>query len=134
MSPNTTPFTGRRALTLAGSLTIAAGAAHLVIAFIGYKPFFLHALWFAGTGVAIVLIGILTLFARGTPAGSIERWVAVGANAAGFIIAASYSAFTGWREPRGYAEMALFLVGAIAAMVGGQQASAAVDDGGQRRV
>jgi len=133
VSPTTAPYSAHRALTIAGFLTIAAGAAHLVIAFIGYKPFFLHALWFAGTGVAIVLIGIVTLFARSTPAGSIERWVAVGANAAGFIIAASYSAFTGWREPRGYVEMALFLVGAIAAMIGGQRAPAAVVDAGQRR-
>ena len=132
MASNTAPYSGHRALTVAGGLTMAAGALHLVIAFIGYKPFFLHALWFAGTGVAIVLIGILTLFARNTPAGSPERWVAVAANAAGFIIAATYSVFTQWREPRGYVEMALFLIGAVAAMIGGQRAAVTVDESPRR--
>jgi hypothetical protein len=103
-----------------------------VIAFIGYKPFFLSALWFASSGVAIGLIGVVTLFARNTPAGSIERWVAVGANAAGFFIALTYSIFNQWREPRGYVEMAIFLIGAIAAMLGGQAAKAA-DEATQRR-
>jgi hypothetical protein len=133
VSPTTAPLTGHRALTLAGFLAIAAGALHIVIAFIGYKPFFLSALWFASSGVAIALIGVVTLFARNTPAGSIERWVAVGANAAGFFIALAYSIFNQWREPRGYVEMAIFLVGAIAAMLGGQQAVRAADEATQRR-
>jgi hypothetical protein len=133
VSLTTAPLTGHRALTLAGFLAIAAGALHIVIAFIGYKPFFLSALWFASSGVAIALIGVVTLFARNTPAGSIERWVAVGANAAGFFIALAYSIFNQWREPRGYVEMAIFLVGAIAAMLGGQQAVRAADEATQRR-
>jgi hypothetical protein len=133
VSPTTAPLTGHRALTLAGFLAIAAGALHIVIAFIGYNPFVLSALWFASSGVAIALIGVVTLFARNTPAGSIERWVAVGANAAGFFIALAYSIFNQWREPRGYVEMAIFLVGAIAAMLGGQQAVRAADEATQRR-
>jgi hypothetical protein len=124
VSPNTAPYTGHRALTIAGFLTIAVGALHLGITFLAYKPVFkLDALWFAGSGVAIVLIGILTLLARGTPAGSNERWVAAGANAAGLIIAVSYSILNAWREPRGYVEIVLFIIGGLAALVGGKTAS-----------
>jgi hypothetical protein len=134
VSPTTAPYTGHRALTIAGFLTIAVGAAHLVITFLAYKPFFrLPALWFAGSGVAIMLIGILTLFARGTPAGSNERWVAAGANAAGLVIAASYSALNAWREPRGWVEIALFLIGGLAALLGGKQAPRAVSSAAARR-
>jgi hypothetical protein len=129
----TASYTGHRALTLAGFLAIAAGALHVVIAFIGYEPFYLHALWFASSGVALALIGAVTLFARNTPAGSMERWVAVGANAAGFLIALAYSLFNRWREPRGYVEMAIFLVGLIAAMTGGRQAAALPDATSPRR-
>jgi hypothetical protein len=133
VSPTTASYTGHRALTLAGFLAIAAGALHVVIAFIGYKPFFLNALWFASSGIAIALIGVVTLFARNTPAGSIERWVAVGANAAGFFIALAYSLFNRWREPRGYVEMAIFLTGLVAAMLGGRQAATATADRSQQR-
>jgi hypothetical protein len=126
VSPTTAPLTGHRALTIAGFLTIAVGAMHLGITFFAYKPLFtLTALWFAGSGVAIMLIGVLTLFARGAPAGSIERWVAFGANAAGLVIATAYSVLNGWREPRGYVEIALFIIGAQAALLGGKQASRA---------
>lgn len=126
MSPNTSPFTGHRALTIAGFLTIAVGAVHLGITFLAYKPLLqLTAVWFAGSGVAIMLIGVLTLFARGTPAGSIERWVAAGANAAGLVIALSYSILNAWREPRGYAEIVLFIVGGLAALLGGKAVSRA---------
>lgn len=134
MSPTTAPYTGHRALTIAGFLTIAVGAAHLVITFLAYKPFFkLPALWFAGSGVAIVLIGILTLFARNTPTGSVERLIAAGANAAGLVIAISYSALNAWREPRGWVEIALFLIGGLAALLGGKQASRVAADEPARR-
>jgi hypothetical protein len=127
VSPNTASYTGHRALTIAGFLTIAVGAMHLGITFLAYRPVFrLTALWFAGSGVAIVLIGVVTLFARNTPAGSIERWVAFGANAAGLVIATAYSVLNAWREPRGYVEIALFIIGAQAALLGGKQTSRAV--------
>ena len=133
MSPTTASYTGHRALTAAGFLAIAAGALHLVIAFMGYKPFYLQALWFASSGVALALIGVVTLFARNTPAGSIDRWVAVGANAAGFFIALAYSIFNYWREPRGYVEMAIFLIGLVAAMTAGRQAVTAAEPATPRR-
>jgi MFS family permease len=127
VSPTTAPYTGHRALTIAGFLIIAVGAMHLGITLLAYKPLFrLTALWFAGSGVAIVLIGILTLFARSTPPGSIERWAAAGANVAGLVIAVAYSALNGWREPRGYVEIVLFIVGGLAALLAGRGASRAI--------
>jgi hypothetical protein len=119
-------LTGRRALTIAGFLTIAVGALHLAITFLAYKPVFkLDALWFAGSGVAIMLIGVVTLLARGTPAGSTERWTAAAANLAGLVIAVSYEMLNGWREPRGYLEIVLFIIGGLAALMGGKDASRA---------
>jgi hypothetical protein len=92
----------------------------------------LSALWFAGTGVAMMLIGAVTLVARRAPAGSIERWVAAGANVAGLVIATSYSIMTGWTEPRGYVEIAIFIIGAQAALLGGKPAAPAPATTSQR--
>jgi hypothetical protein len=134
VSPNAAPYTGHRAATIGGFLAIAAGAMHVGIAFLAYKPLFvLSALWFAGTGVAMMLIGVVTLFARRAPAGSIERWVAVAANVAGLVIAASYSIMTRWTEPRGYVEVAIFMMGAVSAILGGKQPVTTAETSSQRR-
>lgn len=135
MSPTTAPYTGHRALTIAGLLTVAAGAVHFGITFLAYRPVFrLTALWFAGTGIAIALIGILTLFVRYTPAGSVDRWVAAIANAAGLVISIVFEMLNGWGEPRGYVQIVLFLVGGLAALLGGRPATAgAVGDPAVRR-
>ena len=126
MSPTAAPYTGHRAATIAGLLTVAAGAMHFGITFLAYRPVFkLTALWFAGTGIAIALIGILTLFVRYTPAGSLDRWVAALANAAGLVIAIVYEMLNGWSEPRGYVQIVLFLVGGLAVLMGGKPAAAA---------
>jgi peptidoglycan/LPS O-acetylase OafA/YrhL len=123
--PTTATYTGHRALTIAGYLTIAVGALHLAITPFAYRPFFkLTAVWFAGTGVAIVLIGVVTLLARNAPAGSMERWAAAAANVAGLVIAAAYSVLNEWREPRGWVEIALFSMGVVAALRGGNPVAA----------
>lgn len=121
MSPTPAAYTGHRALTIAGFLTIAVGALHLAITPFAYRPVLkLTAVWFAGTGVAIVLIGVITLFARKAPAGSMERWAAAAANVAGLVIAAAYSVLNEWREPRGWVEIALFSMGLVGALRGGE--------------
>ena len=135
MSPSTPLYTGHRALTIAGFLTIAVGAMHLGITFLAYRPVFrLTALWFAGTGVAIILIGTITLLARNAPAGSRERWAAAAANAAGLVIAFGYEALNRWSEPRGYVEIALFSMGLVAAIRGGMAVSAPATVDSPRRV
>ena len=124
----TTPlYTGHRALTIAGFLTIAMGAVHLGITFLAYRPVLKPtALWFAGTGVAIMLIGVVDLLARAAPAGSLERWMAAAANAAGLVIAFVYESVNDWSEPRGYVQIALFSMGLVAALRGGHPVAAPV--------
>jgi hypothetical protein len=120
-------YTGHRALTIAGFLTLAMGAMHLGITFLAYRPVFrLEALWFAGTGVAIMLIGAVTLLARVAPAGSMERWIAAAANVAGLVIAFAYEMLNDWSEPRGYVQIGLFSMGLVAALRGGRAISAPV--------
>ena len=134
MSPSTPLYTGHRALTIAGFLTMAVGAMHVGITVLAYRPVFkLTALWFAGTGVAIILIGIITLLARNAPAGSMERWAAVAANAAGLVIAFAYEALNRWSEPRGYLEIGLFSMGLVAALRGGTSVSAPATADAPRR-
>ena len=125
MSPTTPLYTGHRGLTLAGFLAIAAGAAHLGITALAYRPLLrIDAVWFAGTGVALILIGVVTLLARNAPAGSMERWAAAGANTAGLVIAVAYSVLNRWSEPRGLIEIAIFSVGLVAALRGGRPVTA----------
>jgi hypothetical protein len=120
-------YTGHRALTIAGYLTVAMGAMHLGITFLAYRPVFhLRALWFAGTGVAIMLIGAVMLLARHAPAGSLARWVAAAACLAGLVIAFAYEMLNDWREPRGYVQIALFSMGVVAALRGGEPVSTPV--------
>ena len=135
MFRTTALYTGHRALTIAGFLTIAVGAMHLGITFLAYRPAFkLTALWFAGTGVAIMLIGVVTLLARNAPAGSTERWMAAAANIAGLVIAFVYEMLNDWREPRGYVEIALFSMGVVAALRGGHPVAAGTTAEAPRRV
>jgi hypothetical protein len=103
------------------------GAMHLGITFLAYRPVFrLEALWFAGTGVAIMLIGAVTLLARDAPAGSMARWVAAAANVAGLVIAFAYEMLNEWSEPRGYVQIGLFSMGLVAALRGGRSISTPV--------
>ena len=135
MSPTTAVYTGHRGLTLAGFLALAVGAVHFGIIAVGYRPIFrIEAVWFAGTGVAFILIGALTLFARNAPAGSMERWAAAAANAAGLVIAVAYSILNEWREVRGYVEIAVFSVGLVAALRGGRPISATAAPSTQPRM
>ncbi len=125
MQTTSSLYTGHRALTIAGFLTLAMGAMHLGITFLAYRPIFrLEALWFAGTGVAIMLIGAVMLLARHAPAGSMARWVAAAANVAGLVIAFAYEMLNDWREPRGYVQIALFSMGVVASLRGGHPVAA----------
>jgi hypothetical protein len=42
-------------------LIITLGALHVLVTFVDYDEFSLRALWFAGTGVAIILAGFLNI-------------------------------------------------------------------------
>lgn len=98
-------------------MTVAVGTLHLGVAGTQYDVLSFDALWFVGSGVAVVLIGVLTLLARPAPAPASARWAAVGANAAGLALAVAYGALTRWREPQGPVLVVLFLAGGIGAML-----------------
>ncbi len=107
----------RRLLGVAGWLIVAAGVVHLGVAGAQYHALSFDALWFAGSGLAVVLIGVLTLLARSVPELAGVRWAAAGANVAGLALAVAFGALTGWREPQGPVLVALFLAGGIGATV-----------------
>ena len=52
-----------RLLRVAGGLTVGVGALHLGVAMVQYDALSFDALWFAGSGLAVVLIGVLTWLA-----------------------------------------------------------------------
>ena len=107
----------RHLLGIAGWLTVAVGVLHLGVAVVQYDTLSFDALWFAGSGLAVVLIGVLTLLARTAPAHPAVRRAALGANVAGLALAVAFGALTRWREPQGPALVALFLTGGIGAML-----------------
>ena len=116
-----------RLATAAGWLAVLIGLVHLAVTASAFDRPSLAALWFAGSGLAVVLIGALTLLSRGAPA-SVRR-VAVGANTAGLGLAVGFSVLTGWGEPQGPILAVVFLAGGAAALWG----SAALGPDGDTR-
>lgn len=90
---------------------------HLGVAGAQYDTLSFDALWFAGSGLAIVLIGTLSLLARSASAPTGARWAAAGANLAGLALAVAFGVLTGWREPQGPVLVSLFFMGGIGAML-----------------
>jgi hypothetical protein len=107
----------RHLLGVAGWLTVAVGVLHLGVAGAQYDTLSFDALWFAGSGLAVVLIGVLSLLARSAPARAGARWSAAGANLGGLALAIAFGTLTRWREPQGPMLVALFLAGGIGAML-----------------
>ncbi|WP_284349727.1 hypothetical protein [Roseisolibacter agri] len=107
----------RALLGIAGGLTAAVGMLHLAVAAVQYNALSFDALWFAGSGLAVVLIGVLTLLLRSAPAFSELRLAAFGANVAGLALAMAFGALTRWREPQGPVLVTLFLAGAAGAIM-----------------
>ena len=108
-----------RLLAVAGWLTVAVGVLHLGVAVAQDRAPSLDALWFAGSGLAVVLIGVLSLLVGAAPGHAATRRAAVGANVAGLALAARFGALTTWHEPQGPALIALFLLGAAGAQRSG---------------
>lgn len=107
----------RRILCVAGWLTVAVGGLHLAVAVVQFDALSLDALWFAGSGLAVVLIGVLTLLARSAATPAAVRRAAIAANVAGLALAIAFGTLTRWREPQGLVLVALFLAGGAGAML-----------------
>lgn len=106
----------RCTLTVAGGLTVAVGLVHLGVAGTQLGALSLDALWFAGSGLAVILIGVLSLLARLAAAPRVVRWAAVAANLAGLALAVGFGVLTRWREPQGPLLIALFLAAGAGAI------------------
>lgn len=99
-----------RMATVAGWLAVTIGAVHLAFTAQAFDRPSLDALWFAGSGLAVMLIGALTLLARHHAV----RVVAVLANGAGLALAIAFGVLTDWRQPHGPILAATFVVGGVA--------------------
>jgi hypothetical protein len=97
---------------ISGWMTIAVGAVHVAFTARDFDHPSLDALWFAGSGLAVMLIGALSLLAGAATA---VRWTAVAANLAGLLLAVGFGVLTGFSGPQGPLLIALFLTGTAAA-------------------
>ncbi|MBX9854977.1 MAG: hypothetical protein K2Y26_05610 [Gemmatimonadaceae bacterium] len=102
----------RRTLALTGALTVLVGLVHVGVAACEYSAFTLDALWFVGSGIAVGLIGVLSLLASidGPP---VMRWAAAGANLLGLALAVGFLGLVGWQAPQGLALVVLFATGVV---------------------
>jgi cytochrome b561 len=100
----------RQMASIAGWAAVAVGAVHTALAVAMFRRPSLDALWFAGSGLAVVLIGALTLVARRAPV----RGVATAANGAGLVLAVAFGVLTRWHELQGPLLAIIFLAGGVA--------------------
>lgn len=105
---------------IAGWLTIAIGVLHLVVGVATANRWNLELLWFEGSGIAVILIGTLSLLVHRRADDRVLRRVVITANAFGVALGLAFCLMTGWREPQGIALIILFGVAAAASLsIGG---------------
>lgn len=73
-------------------------------------------LWFQGSGIAVLLIGAMTLLARRESHDVVVRRVAAAANALGMALGIAFCILTDWRQPQGILLILLFGIGAVACL------------------
>lgn len=101
---------------VAGWLTIAIGTLHLAVGIASYSDMGLDFLWFQGSGIAVLLIGAVTLVARRVSHDVVIRRVAAAANVLGVALGVAFCVLTDWREPQGMLLILLFGIGAVACL------------------
>lgn len=99
-----------RIATVAGWLAIAIGVVHVGFTMRAFDRPSLDALWFAGSGLFVVLIGAITLTARRHPV----RLLATLANGAGLALVVAFGVLTEWGQPQGPVLGATFVAGGLA--------------------
>ena len=110
-SENQQVIWGQRLAAGSGAATVVVGLAHIALSLSGGGGWSLDRLWFAGSGLAVVLIGGLTLLAASARAWQALRVAALGANVAGFVLALGFGVLTDWRQPQGPLLLLLFAAG-----------------------
>ncbi len=104
------------AARLAGWSTIAVGVLHLAVGIASSSHLNLDLLWFEGSGIAVLLIGVMTLIARRASHDLVVRRVAAIANGFGLALGVTFCVITDWREPQGVLLILLFSIGTAACL------------------
>lgn len=110
------PLSGIAGVTaqLAGWATIAIGVLHLIVGVATSTRWSLGLLWFEGSGIAVILIGTLTLLVRRRAGDRTLRRVALGANTVGVALGVAFCLLTEWQEPQGILLIIVFAAAALA--------------------
>jgi hypothetical protein len=101
---------------IAGTLTVAVGLVHAAVGIAEYAWPSFEALWFHGSGMALLLIGALTVLAASERAWPALAAVALASNLLGVALAVAFGTLSDWRQPQGPVLGALFVVGALGCM------------------
>jgi hypothetical protein len=97
-------------------LTIAVGVLHLAVGISSSSHMSLDFLWFQGSGIAVLLIGALTLIARRASHDVVVQRVAATANVSGVALGVAFCVLTDWRQPQGILLIVLFGIGTAACL------------------
>ena len=104
----------RTAHKIITGLIISLGLLHVLVTFVDYDEFSLHALWFAGSGVAIILAGFLNLvLSRDVGKDRIVRLLCLFTNLV-FVVMFCAALFL-MRQPQVFLGVALFASAAVVA-------------------
>ena len=102
----------RNVARAAGALVVLVGVVHLAVGVAQYEWPSFDALWFEGSGIALLLMGALTVLAGSDRAWGALRALALAGNVAGLAFAVLFGVLSDWREPQGPVLIALFAAGA----------------------
>lgn len=100
---------------IAGWVVVAIGVVHLGVTFIDYDALTLRALWFVGSGFALLLIGGLNVITGSlAPQQFAEmrglRFLTLASDGCGAALGILYIALTGGRMPQGPVLLVLFVL------------------------
>ena len=90
---------------------VVVGLAHVALTFVAYPRITVEALWFAGTGVCVIVAGALNLCVNAGIEGRAARslgLVCASTNVVLAALAAAFAVLTGAREPQGLILLLLF--------------------------
>ena len=103
----------RQVARVAGSLTLLVGVVHIGVGLREYAWPSFDALWFHGSGIALLLIGALTALAASERAWRTLGAVALSANLLGLALGVAFGTLSRWSAPQGPVLIALFAAGAL---------------------
>lgn len=97
-------------------LIVALGIVHLAFTFAAYSRFSFNALWFIGSGLAIIFAGFLNIVFAFDISGNIAtKWLCFIANATSMLLFAL--ALTLFTEPQVFIGLALFAFATVATLL-----------------